>query len=172
MIEEERAYRVSDHFDRDRRYWTDSLTGLPERPTTFSDRPAPRTQGFVRRSAFVPPSTIDGLLAAGKQVGASLGQLAIAAAAVLVHRVTGEDDIVLDVPVTARITPLSRRTPGMLANTLPVRFAVRPDMAVAELVGKTVHKLVRRCGTSAMTFQICGESSGASPAAGGCLARQ
>ena len=77
----------------------------------------------------------------GDRTGASLPQLVTAAAAIFVHRLTGARDVVLDVPLTARMTPLARSTPGMMANALPVRLAVCPGMAVSELVGETTRRM-------------------------------
>ena len=64
-----------------------------------------------------------------------------AAAAIFVHRLTSARDVVLDIPLTARMTPVARRTPGMTSNVLPVRLAVRPDMTVSEMVRETTRRM-------------------------------
>jgi hypothetical protein len=124
LLEDEADYRASKRFADDRRYWMDHLAGLPE-PASFSERARLKSQGFVRHTGAVPFPTISRLGSIGERTGASLPQLATAAAAIFVHRLTGAQDAVLDVPVTARMTPLARSTPSMLANALPVRLAVR-----------------------------------------------
>ena len=53
----------------------------------------------------------------------------MAAAALYVHRLTGADDVILGVPTMCRLGSAAIRVPGMAMNLLPLRVAVRPDMA-------------------------------------------
>ena len=140
LLEDDADYRASNRFRQDRQYWTDYLAGLPE-PESLSDRRRLKSPGFIRHTGTVPFSTMTQLRSIGDRTGASLPQLVTAAAAIFVHRLTGARDVVLDVPLTARMTPLARSTPGMMANALPVRLAVCPGMAVSELVGETTRRM-------------------------------
>src|SRR3977135_534554 len=140
LLEDEAKYRASKRFGEDRQYWMDELAGLPE-PASLSDRPRLTSAGFLRHTGAVPFSTIAQLRAIGGRAGASLPQVVTAAAAIFVHRLTGAQDVVLDVPLTARMTPLARSTPSMMANALPVRLAVRPDMTVSELAGEATRRM-------------------------------
>ena len=45
--------------------------------------------------------------------------------------------------VTGRLGAVSRRTPGMLSNVLPLRLTVHPKMSLSELI-KQVAEHVRR----------------------------
>ena len=49
----------------------------------------------------------------------------------------------LGLPVTGRLGAVSRRTPGMLSNVLPLRLTVHPGMSVSQLIEK-VAEHVRR----------------------------
>ena len=122
------AYRASKRFEQDRRI----LDGLPRRPAG-AGKPGracaaevPRLYSSHRLAAVFDHRCNCSSIA--QRTGASLPQLITAAAAIFVHRLTGTQDVVLDVPLTARMTPLARCTPGMMSNVLPVRLAVRPDM--------------------------------------------
>src|SRR5262249_49521299 len=46
LIEDDAAYRASERFEQDRRYWTDCLAGLPE-PVSLSDRPSGKSPSFI-----------------------------------------------------------------------------------------------------------------------------
>ena len=140
LLEDDAAYRSSERFEQDRQYWTDCLADLPER-ASLSDRRQLKSRGFIRHTGWLPSATLTQLQSLAGRTGVSLPQVVTAAAAIFVHRLTGAQDIVLDVPLTARMTPIARRTPGMASNVLPVRLAVRPNMTVAELVAETTRRM-------------------------------
>ena len=68
------------------------------------------------------------------RANADLARLLSAAAAILLHRLKGTDDMVIGLPVAAR-RQIARRVPGMTSNVLPVRLSVHPGMTVAGFVG-------------------------------------
>ncbi len=140
LLEDDAAYRASKRFEQDRQYWVDCLAGLPE-PASLSGHPWLASPGFIRHVSSLAVPIIEQLTSIADRTGASLPQLITAAAAIFVHRMSGAQDVVLDVPLTARMTPLARTTPGMLANDLPVRLAVRPSMTVAELIADTTRRM-------------------------------
>ncbi len=63
-----------------------------------------------------------------------------AATAILLHRLTGADDVVIGLPVAAR-GEAARRIPGMASNVLPLRLALHPGMTVAEVLGQVSQRL-------------------------------
>ena len=140
LLEDDARYRASERFEQDRQFWMDYLADLPE-PASLADDAGLRPCKFIRHTGALPCSRITHVRSIANQIGVSLPQLVTAAAAIFVHRLTGEHDVILDVPLTARMTPLARRTPGMMSNILPVRLAVRPNMTVSELVGETTRRM-------------------------------
>ncbi|MFT3859275.1 MAG: amino acid adenylation domain-containing protein [Aquabacterium sp.] len=145
LVTEDHAYRNSEDFAAERAYWT----GL------FEDRPAPVSLaewrplqvGGVRRQSCQPPAEL--MLAAretAKALNGSFPQLMIAALAIYFHRMTGASDLVLGLPVTARTNKKLRSIPAMLANAVPLRLSMRPDMSPAEVVqqvGRRVREALR-----------------------------
>ena len=146
LIEEEAGYRQSDAFERDKAFWT----------TRFADRPhvagltealASPADDALRRTGTLPPDAVDVLTAASGHAAQGWPVIVIAAAAAYLHRAAGVRDVILGMPVTGRRTPASLRTPGMLANVLPLRLDVRPGMSIAELIQLTAREtgqLLRR----------------------------
>src|SRR5438876_8757260 len=65
-----------------------------------------------------------------------------AATAVFLHRLTSSNDLVVGLPVAAR-NGVSRFTPGMVSNVLPLRVSVRPNMTMSEVVGQTSWQMRR-----------------------------
>ena len=58
----------------------------------------------------------------GKMFGASLTQVIETAAGLYLHRITGADDVMLGLPLTARVGRKMRNIPGMVSNILPLRI--------------------------------------------------
>ena len=67
----------------------------------------------------------------------------VAATGLYLHRLTSAQDLVLGLPVTGRLGAVSRRTPGMLSNVLPLRLKVHPGMSLAELMGQAAEQIRR-----------------------------
>jgi hypothetical protein len=134
-------YRASEDFTRDRAYWTERFADRPE-PTGIVSRPSTAPEHYLRRTAALPPAELDGLRDASRRARAPWSHLVIAAAAVYLHRMTGTSDVVLGLPVTARLDQLQRRTPGTASNVLPLRLTIRPELTLRQLVSKVAAAVV------------------------------
>jgi len=145
LLEEEAAYRSSDRFTRDRSYWINAFADRPE-PLSLARQPSPNVGGLFRRTAHLAAGTVSALRAAAQGLGASLPQMLIAATAAYLYRATSVEDLVIGMPVTARMNERLRRVPGMTANAVPLRLAMRPEMSFRELVaqaGKQIRRALR-----------------------------
>ncbi|GAB2728292.1 amino acid adenylation domain-containing protein [Streptomyces bullii] len=133
LVEADTAYRASEHYTRDRAYWLERMAGRPEPVRLVERAPAPMTRR-VRRTTELPAPAVIRLRTTAADAGVSLSRLLVAAVAAYLHRATGEQDLVLGLPVTTRRDPGTRDIPGMVSNILPLRLSVRPDMTGADLV--------------------------------------
>jgi len=133
LLDEEEHYRSSDRCVRDREYWREQLEERPE-PVTLSGRLPARSRQFIRCTVEVPGATVGGLRTLGTAQGASLGQVVTAAAAFFLHRLTGQHDLILGMPVSARVKSTTRHIGGMVSNVLPLRIAIKPGDSVDDLV--------------------------------------
>src|SRR5262245_58333012 len=140
LLEDDARYRASKTFEQDRQYWIASLADLPE-PASLGDGSWSKSSGFIRHTGLLSFSTIEHLHSIAHRAGGSLAQFITAVSAIFVYRLTGVQDVVLDVPLTGRMTPDARRMPCLMSNVLPVRLAVRPSMTVSELVGETTRRM-------------------------------
>ncbi|MFF1741455.1 non-ribosomal peptide synthetase [Streptomyces mirabilis] len=136
-------YRASERFAADRAHWAGRMADRPE-PVGLSLGLArqrggtERTQGaddLVRSAACIPRETLDRLGATARLARTDWSTGLVAAVAAYLHRMTGQDDILLSLPVVGRVTEVARRTPGMTANILPLRIRADRDT--------TVHTLIR-----------------------------
>src|SRR5208282_6098271 len=112
-------------------------------PVSLSGRPPIKCSRFLRQTAYLPPSSAETLRSVAQRGRAALPQIIVAATALYLHRLTSAEDLVLGLPVTGRLGAVSRRTPGMLSNVLPLRLKVHPGMSLAELMGKVAQQISR-----------------------------
>ncbi|MFC6010622.1 amino acid adenylation domain-containing protein, partial [Nocardia lasii] len=138
---EEQTYRSSSRFETDRRYWLDKVVGLPA-PAGLSGRVA-RAGTVDEVAARELPADLCALLdRRSAELDASAAQVVVAAFAAFFTRMTGADDVVLSVPMSARVTMKLRNAAAMLANMVPIRFGVDDTTTVSQLVRASVNELV------------------------------
>ncbi|WP_343967259.1 amino acid adenylation domain-containing protein, partial [Streptosporangium amethystogenes] len=141
LLEEDAAYRASDHFQADRRHWHGRLADLSAVPALSPGTTA--TSRFNRRSATLGEHDAAALTEAALSHGTAVSGFMIAAIAAFVGRLTGAREVVLGLAVTARTTPAARRTPGMLSNVLPLRLTVSPQTTFGELSAQVTREVGR-----------------------------
>ncbi|MGC5567305.1 amino acid adenylation domain-containing protein, partial [Streptomyces sp. FR-108] len=141
LMDADADYRASAEFEADRQYWSERLADRPQ-PVSLSGRePSTVPHELTRHTIHLSPDAATELRSSARRLGTSLSGLAVAASAAYLHRATGQEDIILGVPVMGRKTAL-RDIPGMTANIVPLRLAVQPKATVKELV-KQVTRGVR-----------------------------
>jgi amino acid adenylation domain-containing protein len=123
-------------------YWRKQLKGLPtlELPT---DKPRPPMQSFAggRVSIVIAPHIYAALKKMSAELGVTLFMTLLAAFQVLLHRYTGQDDIVVGVPVANRTRAELEGMIGFFVNALVMRTDVSGD--------PTFHQLLYRVRTVA-----------------------
>ena len=145
LIDEEEKYRRTE-LSRDRAYWLAALSDLPD-VVTLSGKPPIKSRTFIRHSGCLPTGLTTSLASVGKTFNASLAQVIEAAAAVYLHRLTGADDIILGLPLTARVGRKMRSIPGMVSNILPLRTTFEETETFADVVkqvAKRKAEMIRR----------------------------
>ncbi|MFJ2258820.1 amino acid adenylation domain-containing protein [Streptomyces sp. NPDC087844] len=137
LVRADEEYRESAARVADRAYWKRQLSGWardgasPPRQNTDGQgaRPVPRTE-------LLPLLRPQELKAAASRTQVSRFRFVFAAVALHTRRLTGARDVVVGLTVAGRVDRTSRTTPGMLANAVPVRLAIRPDMPLRELLAQ------------------------------------
>ncbi|WP_394179960.1 amino acid adenylation domain-containing protein [Marinomonas posidonica] len=142
LLEQEQHYKNSKRFKADRQYWLNNLLHLPESVSLAqrirSDDPSPMRRQTLRLSAALS----EHLNQIGQAFGASRPQTLIALVAAYFYRMTGADDLVMAMPVSARVNAIQKKTPAMLANAVPIRLTFSSSMCFQELLEQTA-KVVR-----------------------------
>ncbi|MCP4657358.1 MAG: amino acid adenylation domain-containing protein, partial [bacterium] len=130
-------------------YWRRRLAGAAalELP---ADRPRPAVRsGRGRTLAFTLPGAVEEELEAlSRRSGATLFMTLLAAFQTLLHRYSGQDDVVVGTPIAGRRRTEVEDLIGCFVNTLVLRADLAGDPAFVELLGR-----VRRDALQAFSHQ-------------------
>jgi acyl carrier protein len=112
-------------------YWKECLAGDLPVLQLPSDRPRPPSQSFegATHRREVPQRIADGLAALGRAEETTLFTVLLAAFQVLLHRLTGQRDILVGSPIAGRSRVEFEHVLGYFLNALPLRadFSGDPD---------------------------------------------
>ncbi|WP_139488457.1 non-ribosomal peptide synthetase [Brevibacillus dissolubilis] len=131
-------------------YWKNKLQGSEPLLQLPTDRPRPAVQtyeGAVLHEMFTEELK-NRLLALSKREGATLFMTLLAAFQALMHRYTGQEDIVVGSPVAGRNRQETEGLIGFFINTLVMRTDLSQDPTFKELLGR-----VRETALGAYTHQ-------------------
>ena len=135
-------------------FWRGALAGAPAVLDLPSDRPRPARasgRGGVAASAL-SAERAEALRAVGRQAGATPFMTFLAAFYALLHRLTGEADLVVGTPVANRRRPELEGLIGFFANTLALRAQI-PDLPAGEPTFAGLLAVVREAALSAYAHQ-------------------
>ncbi|MGW0250600.1 amino acid adenylation domain-containing protein [Nocardia goodfellowii] len=133
---DEQTYRDSSRFRNDREYWTEQLAGAGGVVTLSNATVTGSLPEAGRRTAAgeLDQATDAAMNAAVAAFGTHSSTLFAAALACYVRSVTGNPDVVLSLPVSARTTVALRRSAGVVSNVVPIRFRFGAETTVADAV--------------------------------------
>ncbi|HKP51513.1 MAG TPA: amino acid adenylation domain-containing protein [Chloroflexia bacterium] len=131
-------------------YWKKQLEGAPPLLELPTDRPRPPAQTFKgdHESIVLPTSLAQQLEALGRREGATLFMTLLAAFGTLLHRYTGQADIVIGSPIAGRTHEELEGLIGFFVNTLVLRSNFAGDPTFRELL-----KRVRETALGAYAHQ-------------------
>src|SRR5262245_35079390 len=145
----QRRWLQGDVLGRHLGYWKTQLAGLPTLPLV-TDHPRPSVQAF--HGAFHPfdldAVLTDRLRALSRTEGVTLFMTHLAAFAVLLHRYTGEVDIVIGSPAAGRTRRELELLIGFFVNSLVMRIDLSGDPTFSELLQR-----VQRTALDAFKYQ-------------------
>ncbi|CAM5362576.1 Amino acid adenylation domain-containing protein (Fragment) OS=Streptomyces tendae OX=1932 GN=GUR47_38495 PE=4 SV=1 [Streptomyces tendae] len=104
---------------------------VPPAPADWPDGTAHVTYRGGTVSTPLDPGTAESVAATARKLGSTPFTVLLGAYAALLHRVTGQDDLVIGVPVAQREGEGEDRLVGNCSNLVPVRITFRPGTSVA-----------------------------------------
>ncbi|MFJ6694630.1 amino acid adenylation domain-containing protein [Streptomyces sp. NPDC091272] len=136
LVDAEAAYGASPRAERDRAYWEQQFADRPE-PISLATRDAAPAQTFHREATVLPDDLAQRLRAVAWEARVTWQTLLVAALGAYTGRTAGTEDVLLSLPVTARVGGTMQDIPGMVVNYLPLRLTVRGTTTRAELLAET-----------------------------------
>ncbi|MGP0173587.1 amino acid adenylation domain-containing protein [Pseudomonas sp. NCHU5208] len=117
-------------------FWRDRLAGAPALLSLPTDRPRPAVQSFRGDThVFDLPPTLAGAIQQQAQARAATPfMLLMAAWAVLLARVSGQQDVVIGTVAANRDRPEWQGVIGFFVNTLAIRVRLEADPTLAEVL--------------------------------------
>jgi len=117
-------------------FWKQKLMGMPEALELPTDRPRPPVQSIWGAKYFlkIPKELTDTLRAIAQEEKASLFMTLLAAWKILLHRYTGQNDIVVGAPVANRNRSEFEGMVGFFVNSLILRTDLSGDPPFRELL--------------------------------------
>ncbi|MEU2064747.1 condensation domain-containing protein, partial [Streptomyces sp. NPDC013455] len=137
LLDADRDYRASPEFEQDRRYWLDLLADHPAVHGGDAHKSRRAQRAPLRHTDGVDSDAAAFLKAGARRLRTSFPGLMIAAAALYQHRVTGDREVTIGLPVRARSGRRSLDVPGMTSNILPLRLTIGPESTVEDVVRQT-----------------------------------
>ena len=141
-------------FHRQLAYWQEQLRP----PLPVLDLPAdhspPPVRGFVGQSHFqlLPQALIDAVESIGRRDGATLFMTLLSAYAVLLHRLTGQSDLLIGTPIANRSRADVEPLIGLFANSLALRLDAQSDLSFRELLAQTKRVAIGAYGNQDLPF--------------------
>ena len=119
-------------------YWRRQLAGGLEAPELPTDRPRPMTQRFkgARQRLPLRPELKPELEKLSREQGVTLFMTLLAAFKTLLHRYTGQTEIIVGSPVANRPRPEVEELIGFFVNTLVLRTDLSADPSFPELLSR------------------------------------
>ena len=119
-------------------YWKQQLHDAPPVLELPTDRPRPPVQTFrgARQSLLLPTSLSKSLKAIAQQERVTLFMTLLAAFQTLLHRYTGQDDIIVGSPVAGRDRVETEKLIGVFINTLVLRTSLAGNPTFLSLLGR------------------------------------
>ena len=119
-------------------YWKTQLEGAPRVLELPADRPRPpaSTHQGAHLAFTLSPGVASGLVALSRREGATLFMTLLSAFSVLLHRTTGQTDILIGTPVANRARAELESLIGFFINTLVLRAQLADDLPFVELMAR------------------------------------
>ncbi len=118
-------------------WWSEHLAGAPPALELPLDRPRPKQRsgrGAAREGLTGDAALMVGLSALGRRHGATMQMTLLAAFGLLLHRYTGQPDLVVGLPIDTRSRPEVEGVIGLFSNLLALRVELSGNPPAFELL--------------------------------------
>ena len=136
-------------------YWRRQLAGAPPILQLPADHSRPVTQSFRGACEWLtlPVALSDGLNALSQRAGVTLYTTLLAAFLTLIHRYTGQEDVLVGSPVAGRTRLNLENLIGVFVNMVVLRTDLAGNPSFAELLARTRRTVLEALAHQEMPFE-------------------
>lgn len=136
-------------------YWKRQLSGAPQALELAIDKMRPAVQSFhgARHSIDLPPQLGDALKTLAQRESATLFMVMLSAYHLLLHRYSGQDDILVGIPLAGRTLPELEGLIGFFVNSLVIRCRFMPELGFRQLLAQIRDTTVGAFGHQDLPFE-------------------
>ncbi|NNC07214.1 amino acid adenylation domain-containing protein, partial [Corallococcus exiguus] len=131
------------HFPEQEQWWRQRLAGMPKQLGIPTDRPLPASCPLTSERMVLdfPPELAEALVAFGRNEGFTSYMTVLAAWNALLHRYTGQADLIVGTPIGNRTRPALLPLIGYVAHSAAFRTHVGDDPSFRELLHRVRHEV-------------------------------
>jgi amino acid adenylation domain-containing protein len=132
----QREWLQGEQLQRQMHYWAMRLAHTPPQLELPTDRPRPAIQSYrgANVALILEPGLTHRLRALAQRCEMTLFMVLCAGFAILLSRLSGQDDIVIGTPITNRQRPELEGLIGFFVNTLALRVQLNPELTIGEVL--------------------------------------
>jgi amino acid adenylation domain-containing protein len=141
--------------ERELRQWLERLGDATLAVALPTDRPRPAAPTFEggKRTVVLPRELLDRLAGVARRSDATLFMVLLAGFQALLHRYTGQDDLVVGTIVAGRERAELERVVGNFVNTIPLRASFADDPTFVELVERVKEEYLHASEHAELPFE-------------------
>ena len=147
-------------FERQLGYWRAKLAGAPPLLGLPTDRPRPAQRSFrgSRVDCIIEADVVERLQQFSKRHDATLFMTVLAAFAVVLHRLTAQDEIVIGTPVANRGSPELEQIVGPFVNSLSLRLSIEGNPSFASYLAQVRRTTIEAIDNRDLPFDMVVEA--------------
>ncbi|HSG39798.1 MAG TPA: amino acid adenylation domain-containing protein, partial [Thermoanaerobaculia bacterium] len=151
----QRSWLAGERLEKQLAWWRERLAGAPPSLELPLDRPRPPVQTFRGGSLRMelPGDLSDRLRALARTERSSPFMVLLAAFKLLLHRLSGQDDVLVGTPVAGRTRAETEGLIGFFLNTLTLRTDLAGDPSFLGLVGRVRDAALGAYGRQDIPFE-------------------
>ncbi|MFO0761783.1 MAG: condensation domain-containing protein, partial [Byssovorax sp.] len=151
----QRRWLTGDVLDRQLAYWKKALEGAPRTLDLPTDRPRPRVSAHKGARTFFsyPRDLSRALEALCRREGVTLFMALLAAFDVLLHRYSGQRDLLVGSPIAGRTHAETEPLIGFFVNTLVLRAEIDPTAPFRDLLRQVKARSIDAYAHQDMPFE-------------------
>jgi natural product biosynthesis luciferase-like monooxygenase protein/amino acid adenylation domain-containing protein len=160
FAEHQRHAMSKETMERDLAFWKHQLAGIPSGLELPTDRPRPPLQTYRggMHSITISSALTERLESLARREEVTLFMLLLAAFQTLLHRYSGQTDIVVGSPVAGRNRADMEGTIGLFLNTLALRGDLSGDSEFRDLLARTRRIVLEALSHQGLPFEKLAEA--------------